>query len=197
MADTEEYIRRIMQAKAYIDNGLCRVGPSLKPTQKIEAVLAGGASRCLALGDSVVQLCRQDNPNEALPIVRQLAETVASMGWATAGESPESRALEILEARTSVTWESLWSEESFKERAIAAGMTPEDISDISDKARDFLAANAKTAPWSHIFEENQSAGADSEFILKFTARMMGFCLKTLDGKWPESFPGAEAMWAKP
>jgi hypothetical protein len=196
MSDIEEYTRRIMQAKAYIDNGLCRVGPGMKAERRPEAVLTGIASRCLALADSVVQLCRQDNPNEALPILRQLAQSAADMGWASAEDS-DARAQILLKERAEITWETLWPHERFRLRAQAAGMSAEDISDITSRAVDFLAANAKTAPWSHIFEENQKEGAAAEFVLRYAARMMGFCLKALDAKWPGSFPGSEAMWEKP
>ncbi|MDE2293345.1 MAG: hypothetical protein KGL53_14785, partial [Elusimicrobia bacterium] len=81
----QELAQRVGRAKAVIDSGLCRVGPRLGRDDAQAAVLTGGASRALALSDAVVGLCGRDHPLEALPLVRQLAETAVELRW-TAGD---------------------------------------------------------------------------------------------------------------
>lgn len=194
MPNIEEYTRRIMQAKAFIDNGFCRVGPGLRPERKIETLLIGGASRCLALADSVVELCRHEHPNEALPLLRQLAETVVALRWCVRAKDPEGRAAQILDERAGVSWDSMWNEHRLLERAKPAGVPAEDLEFVLAGAPDFLTANSVGAPWSHLFAENQKRGPEAGLVLKTAACLMGHALSALDSKWPQFFPGAEAMW---
>jgi len=106
MLDVEDLIQRVGQAKAFIDNGLCRVGPKLNPGHKTAALLTGGASRSLALSDAIVRLCRHDHPTEALPVLRQLVEVAITLRWAAAGEGGSERAKAVLEETAAAHWAS-------------------------------------------------------------------------------------------
>lgn len=194
MSETEDLIQQVGQAKAYIDNGLCRVGPGLKPEVKMDALLTGGASRSLALVDAVVELCRRDHPTEALVVLRQLVETIVSMRWAVVQEESEGRAGEVLKAWEGAHWDSLWSEGRLKARAQEASISEADVEGILSHAVDFVRGNSTGAPWSHIFKENQRPAAETRAVLLLAVRWMGHCIRALDIRWPESFPGAEAMW---
>lgn len=193
MAETDELVRRIAQAKAFIDNGLCRVGPGLDREGRIEALMTGGASRALALADAVVQLCRQSHPNEALPLLRQLGEIAAGLRWAAAADG-EARARELLAEAGSARWQDLWDGERLRRRAREGGMPAADVEDVLGLAADFVRGNSAVAPWSHLFEQNRRPGVDTARALGLAARLMGHVLKALDARWPGSFPGAEAMW---
>lgn len=194
MSDIEQLIQRIGQAKAFIDNGLCRVGPDLSANHRVEALLAGCASRSLALSDSIVRLCQSDHPTEALPVLRQLAESVVSMRWVLAGEEPSMRAGEIFAAFESEGWDGLWNAEKFASRAAEVGVSAKEVKYIAESCVVFVLGNSTGAPWSHIFEENQRFGAKAQDVLRCSVYMMGHCLKALDDKWQGSFPGAETMW---
>lgn len=196
MSETEELIQKIGQAKAYIDNGLCRVGPGLKSEVKIEALLTGAASRSLALADAVVELCRRDHPTEALGVLRQLVETIVSMRWAVAKEGAEARAGEVFEAWEEARWDGLWTEGRLKARAQEAGIPEADVEGILSRSVDFVLGNSTGAPWSHIFKENQRPRAETRAVLLLAVRWMGHCIRALDIRWPESFPGAEGMWER-
>jgi hypothetical protein len=185
----QELIQRIGQARPTIDNGMLRVGPRLDKASRVDALLTGAASRALSLADAVVQLCRQDHANEALPVLRQLAEIAV----AVRNTKTEERAAEILESWESPCWESLWPREGFPARAREAGLGEERISRLETLCRDFTRANRAVIPWSHVYSENQHPGADSATVLGLTSAMLGHLLLGLEARWPEAFPGAEAF----
>ncbi|MFH2203608.1 MAG: DUF5677 domain-containing protein [Elusimicrobiota bacterium] len=194
MQDVEDLIQRVGQAKAFIDNGLCRVGPKLKPGHKLEALLAGGASRALALSDAVVRLCRHDHSTEALPLLRQLTEVAVVLRWAAAGDDAEERAKTALKEMAAARWDTLWPAERVSERAAQAGISQQDLGVVLEGSVDFVVGNSTGAPWSHIFTENQRPAADPQAVLAAAVRMMGHVLRAMDVKWAGDFPGAEAMW---
>ena len=191
MLEKKELIQMIGQAKAYIDNGLCRVGPKLDPQDAASAVLAGGASRALALADAVAALCRQNRPAEALPILRHLAETAVRMNWVANDTSRAEEALKDLEAER---WELLWPTDRLLKRAEEAGMKAEDLKNVVQTAASYARNGLQSAPWTHAFERNKPASG-GERALELAVRLMGHVLAALDRRWPESFPGKEAMWA--
>lgn len=179
-------------AKAIVDNGLCRVGPRLSSDDAQAAALTGAASRALALADAVVGLCGRDHPVEALPLVRQLAETAVELRW-VAGDA--SRAVEAAAALEGPSWERLWPEARLRERALAVGMPERDVSGALAFAADFLASNRAGAPWSHVFSVNLRPAPETARVLALTARLMGHVVAGLDARWPGVFPGAEELWA--
>ncbi|MFH1723395.1 MAG: hypothetical protein ABII00_02115 [Elusimicrobiota bacterium] len=191
----QELIQKIGQAKAYIDNGMCRVGPRLRRGLRAESLMSGGAGRSLALADAVVQLCRQDHPNEALPVLRHLIEMAAVMRWVAVSEDAERDAAVVLDATDDARWEDLWSSERLLERARRGGIPEEEVRRVLALCGDFTRGGRAAVPWAHLFPENLHAGADARTVLSLTVRMMGHVLKALDTRWPAAFPGAEAMWA--
>jgi hypothetical protein len=195
MTDIDEKIRRIGQAKAFIDNGLCRVGPKLDKEDCAAGLMAGGASRVLGLADAVAHLSRQDSPAEALPILRQLADTAVNMRWLSCDEAARSeRAAQWQAELEGAQWETLWSATKLAERAQVAGCS-EAAASVVGLAKDFTLGNRTIAPWSHVFSINQHAAPGGEQVLAVAVELMGHVLTALETTWPQSFPGAEAMWA--
>lgn len=182
-----EAIRRIEQAKAVIDNGLCRVGPRLSAASAVEGLLAGGSSRVIALSGAVVQLCRHDHPTEALPILRQLVETAAGMAWAV--RRGEDAARELLGEARAGSWDSIWRSARARARAGEAGLPLADFDAVEAAAAEFLLGGRCVAPWSHLFPENARPGAQTVVVLERAVRWMGHALRALDERWPGTFPG--------
>jgi len=183
----QELIQRIGRARPTIDNGMLRIGPRLDKTSRLDALLTGTASRALSLADAVVQLCRQDHANEALPVLRQLAE-LAVTARAT---RTEERAGELLSLWEAPRWELLWPAEGLGARAREAGLPEGEITRIETLCRDFTRANRAVIPWSHVYEENQHPGCDAQTVLSLAAAMLAHVLLGLHARWPESFPKTE------
>jgi hypothetical protein len=195
MNDIEALIRQIGQVKARMDNGMCRVGPRLDKGSRTDALLTGDASRCVGLADAVVQLCRQDHPNEALPLLRHLADAVTEMAWVLAAQDTEARAGEALgEGGRSCAGEA-WPAETLLERARLAGLPPPELEELLGACREFPRSGRSALPWSHVYGENQRRGLDSSAVLRLTVRWMARALKTLDARWPASFPGGDELLA--
>lgn len=191
MSEKKVFIERIGQAKAYIDKGLCRVGPKLEAADSASSFLAAGASRSLALADAAAGLCRGNRPAEALPLLRHLAEIAVAMNWVAACPSRVGEAEKDLHGED---WQTLWPSGRFLKRAEEAGMKTDDLKRIVGSAADFIRAGLDGAPWTHVFEKNKHAAVESAAVLRLVVRMMGRVLQALEKRWPKSFPGAEAMW---
>lgn len=185
----QELIQRIGGARPSVDSGMLRVGPRLDKASRVEALLTGGASRALSLADAVVQLCRQDHANEALPVLRQLAEVTVAMAGCTSDDS----AAAVLEGWENSRWETLWPVEGFAARAQASGLSEDAASRIEALCRDFTRANRAVIPWSHVYESNQQHGANATTVLMLTSQLLGHMMRALETHWPEAFPGAEAF----
>ncbi|MBI3297706.1 MAG: hypothetical protein HYZ75_06050 [Elusimicrobia bacterium] len=186
----EDLAQAIGRAKAVIDNGLCRVGPRLDRGDAQAAGLTGAASRALALSDAIVRLCRRDHPVEALPLLRQLAETAVDARWLAADASRADAASAALRASG---WTGLWDDARLSSRAREAGMPEADLAAVLALAADFAAGNRAGAPWSHIFAANARPAPAPEPVLTLAVRLMGHVLAGLEARWPGSFPGAEEL----
>lgn len=193
MSELDEAVRRIAQAKAFIDNGMCRVGPTLDSRRADEEFLTAGASRAIALSDAVVSLCRQEHPTEALPVLRQLAETAVAMRWVAAADGPGRAAVLSAEAE-GARWETLWPGERLRARALAARLEPAEVDAALAGAAEFAFGGRQSAPWSHVFAGRRLPESSPAELLHRAARWMGHVLKALDDRWPGFFPGAEALW---
>lgn len=183
----QELIRRIGRARPTIDNGMLRIGPRLDKSSRLDALLTGAASRALSLADAVVQLCRQDHANEALPVLRQLAEVAV----AVRGTRSEEAAAGLLALWETPRWELLWPAEGFGPRAREAGLPEDESVRIETLCRDFTRANRAVIPWSHVFEENRHPGSDAATVLGLTASMLAQVLRGMHARWPDAFPETE------
>jgi hypothetical protein len=190
----DELIRKIGLAKIVIDNGMCRVGPGLAPGSAVDAQMVMGAGRAIVLSDAVVALCRQGRTNEALPLLRQLAEDAIGMRW-LAADADEEKAKALSKEREEAAWGTLWPEERFLLRAEACGLSREAAA-VIDLCREFVLGGATTLPWAHVFAEAQRESMKPGSVLGPTALLMGHVLAALDGRWPGAFPGADQVWER-
>lgn len=195
----EDLIQRVGKAKAFIDNGMCRVGPKLDKDRKGDALLSAASSRAISLADAVLQLCRHGHANEALPLLRHLAEAAVWMRWlASSGEADlaDGRARRLAEELRTPQWEGLWSAPRLRQRLREAQMSDAEAEAevLINACYDFVHGNAAVVPWNHVFSETQHAGARPEDVLRLTAFWMSHAVKALDARWPGQFPGAEQIW---
>jgi len=117
------------------------------------------------------------------------------MLWSVSQEDPEAAAGSLLAEEGDTDWEKMWGVGRFRERAHQAGISDEDADRISSLGGDFLRAGRAVVPWSHVFEENQHAGAETEEVLKLTLKFVTHALRALERRWPDDFSGADTLWA--
>jgi len=192
----DELILAVGQAKAFVDNGLCRIGKDLRPDSAAGQLLSGGASRSVVLGDSIAQLCRQDHASEALPLLRELAEVAVTMRWAAGAADPDSAAAEVLKDIETAGWDGRWDAARFRERAEAAGAAGDEAELVLGSCPVFVLAGRSVTPWSHVYEGNRRPGMEAERVMRSAVHWMGHVLKAMETRWPGSFPGAQSMWEK-
>jgi hypothetical protein len=131
--------------------------------------------------------------NEALPILRGLAEISLMMRWVAEKDSA-LRALGTLKELQDPDWETHWPSARLRERGEAYAVPREAIEAVLESAADFARGSAQGLPWGHVFAEATRPGRRAEEVLPATAVFLGHALKALDGRWPGEFPGAEEMW---
>lgn len=169
------------------------MGPQLDAASAVDRRLVRFAGRATQLSDAVVALCRQGHPSEALPVLRQLGETAASLCWLAAGPS-EDRARALAKESEDAAWSALWPQERFLSRAQESGFA-ESARQVLDLCRDFVDGGTLTLPWAHVFEgRGARGGLCAKKVLELAAAMMGHVLKALGRRWPGDFPGAEQVW---
>jgi hypothetical protein len=193
----DDLIRRIGLAKVIIDNGMCRVGPQLDAASAVDQQLVRGAGRAIQLSDAVVALCRQGHANEALPIVRQLCETAASLCWLAAAldagaRSSGARAEELAREWEGSKWSMLWPEERLLRRAREGGLA-EDAHAVLGLCREFVQGGPLTLPWAHRFGWGRLECLLPRTVLGRAASIMAHVLQALELRWPGGFPGAEKI----
>jgi len=193
----EGLIKRVGLAKVILDNGMCRVGPLLDAASAVDQQLVRRAGRAVQLADAVVALCRQGHANEALPVLRQLCETAASMAWLSAGlaaggRAGAARAEELAREWEEPKWSQLWPEERLLRRAREGGLALEAYGVLS-LCREFVLGDNLTLPWAHRFGWSRREGLRPRTVLEHAASAMGHVLRAMEQRWPGAFPGAEKI----
>ena len=191
--DRQELIRRLGRAKVLIDGGMCRVGSRIDRRKEADGLFLRLTGRALGLSDAVVALCRQEHPYEALPLLRQLAETSARMSYLALPEqgglpSRDARASALAAELSSSSWEGLWPEGRFLGRSGGLDGVPELLSSCAD----FVEGGPTILPWGHAFQSPRPARSP-EAVLAAALGLMKAALKALDARWPGDFPGTEHL----
>jgi hypothetical protein len=180
-------------AKVRVDAGFSRVGRKLAAGDAAERALMILAARAIAQGNAVMALCERGLANEALPILRGLAEMALTMRWIAEKDSAV-RAAEAMKELHDPDWETHWPSARLRERAKAYDVPAAVVATTLDSAADFARGSAQGLPWGHVFAEATRPGRGAEEVLSAAAVLLGHALKALDGRWPGEFPGAEEMW---
>ena len=180
-------------AKMRVDAGFSRVGRHLSASDPADRALMIMAARAIAQANAVTVLSERGLANEALPILRGIAEICLMMRWVSEKESTP-RAIEALGDLQDPDWETLWPSARLRERAKAYAVPGEILEAVLGSAADFARGSAQGLPWGHLFAEATRPGGRAEEVLRATAVFLGHALKALDGRWPGEFPGAEEMW---
>ena len=187
-----ELMKTVGLAKMRVDAGFSRVGRRLKAEDPADRALMLLAARAVSTGNALTLLCRDGHANEALPLLRAVAEFASAMRWIAAAETgPRARvALAELEAPR---WETLWPDGRLKERAEAFGIPVWAAAAALGSAPDFSRGNAQGLPWGHVFAEGILTGRKAEETLAAAAVWLALALEALDRRWPGDFPGAAEM----
>lgn len=178
-------IARVGSAKSSIDNGFSRVGKTLEPDDSVARALMLCASRSVALANAVVVLADRGHANEALPLLRSLAELSACALWISETDS-EARAEAFLKLAQAGSWKDFFDDTRLSGRLKAAGVPALLCERALLSCRDHLLANAQGLPWGHIFPA-LSAGISAEELVEAAAAAMSQVVRALKRRWPEDF----------
>lgn len=188
----KELIAVVGLAKTRVDAGFSRVGRRLaKPSTADRAALVL-AARAVSGANALCALCERGHANEALPLLRAVAEWSLALRW-TCADDAETRAAAAL-SELDATWDSLWPTARLRERAAAFGAPAEALATALEGARHFSRGNAQGLPWGHAAAEASLPGKAPAEILSACAAFLGHALAGLDQRWPGEFPGAEELW---
>ena len=180
-------------AKTRMDAGFSRVGRRLSASDPADRALMIMAARAIAQANAVMALSERGLANEALPILRGLAELCLMMRWVAEKEST-ARAVGTLGELQDPDWETHWPSARLRERAEVYGVPGEAVEAVLGSVADFARGSAQGLPWGHVFAEATRPGRRAEEVLPATAIFLGHALKALDSRWPGEFSGAEEMW---
>lgn len=181
-------------AKVRMDAGFSRVGRKLSAADPADRALMIMAARAIAQGNAVMALSERGLANEALPILRGIAEISLMMRWVAEKDSGARAEQALLELRDP-DWETQWPSARLRERAVAYSVPEQALEAALGSAADFARGSAQGLPWGHVFAEATRPGRRAEEVLQAAAVYLGHALKALDARWPGEFPGAEDMWA--
>lgn len=180
-------------AKTRVDAGFSRVGRGLSAADPVDRALMILAARAIAQANAVMALSERGLANEALPILRGLAEVCLTMRWVAETDSGK-RAEGALAELQDPGWETLWPGARLRERGAAYAVPPAALDAALRSAADFARGSAQGLPWGHVFADAALPGRRAEDVLPAAAVFLGHALKALDARWPGEFPGAEEMW---
>jgi hypothetical protein len=180
-------------AKTRMDAGFSRVGRKLSSSDPADRAMMIMAARAIAQANAVMALSERGLANEALPILRGIAEICLMMRWIAEKDSGERAAKALLELQDP-DWETHWPSARLRERAETCSVPGNVLEVVLGSAADFARGSAQGLPWGHVFAEATRPGRRAEEVLPATALFLGHALKALDSRWPGEFTGAEEMW---
>jgi len=181
-------------AKTRMDAGFSRVGRRLSASDPADRALMIMAARAIAQANAAAVLSERGLANEALPLLRAIAELCLMMRWVAEKEST-ARAIAALDELQDPDWETHWPSARLRERADAYAVPGAALEAVLGSVADFARGSAQGLPWGHIFADGTRPGRRAEDVLPAAAVFLGHALKALDARWPGEFPGAEEMWA--
>lgn len=187
-----ELLKTVGTAKVRVDAGFSRVGRRLKAEDPSDRALMTLAARAVSAGNALMVLCREGHANEALPLLRAVAEFAATMRWVAAADTA-ARAATTLAELDAPRWEGLWTDARLKERAETFGVPVWAAIAALGSAPDFARGNAQGLPWGHAFADGALAGRKADEVLAAAAVWLALALEALDRRWPGDFPGAAEM----
>jgi hypothetical protein len=187
-----EPIKTVGLAKSRVDAGFSRVGRRLKAGDPADRALMILAARAVSSGNALTLLCRDGHANEALPLLRGIAEFALTMRWIAAADTL-ARASVALSDLDSPRWENVWPDARAKELAESFGVPVWAMLPALSSAPDFARGNAQGLPWGHVFAEGLLPGRKAPEILAAAAVWLALALEALDRRWPGDFPGAAEM----
>jgi hypothetical protein len=187
-----ELLKTVGIAKTRVDAGFSRVGRRLNAADPADRALMTLAARAVSSGNALMILCREGQPNEALPLLRAVAEFALTMRWIVVADAP-SRARAALAELEAPKWEGAWPQARAQERADGFGVPAWAAAATFTTAPDFARGNAQGLPWGHVFSEGLLTGRKAEEVLAAAALWLALALEALDRRWPGDFPGAAEM----
>lgn len=187
-----ELIKTVGLAKTRVDAGFSRVGRRLNNADPVDRALMTLAARAVSTGNALMVLCRDGHANEALPLLRAVAEFALTMRWIVMADAP-ARARAALAELEAPRWEGLWPEKRAQERAESFGVPAWAVAPALSSAPEFSRGNAQGLPWGHVFSDGLLPGRKPEEVLAASAVWLGLALEALDRRWPGDFPGAAEM----
>lgn len=188
---TKALLATVGLAKIRVDAGFSRVGRRLSSSSDVDRLLMILAARAVSSGNALMVLCREGHANEALPLLRAIAEFSLAMRW-TVDDVPgraEAARLELDDAR----WESLWADQRARKRADGFGVPAWAADATMGSAPDFACGNASGLPWGHIVSEGRRSGLKADEVLAAAAVWLALTLEALDRMWPGDFTGASEI----
>jgi len=187
----KELLTLVGLVKVRVDAGFSRVGRRLSSSDEADRILMISAARAVSEGNALMVLCREGHGNEALPLLRAVAECALRMRWVCV-DAPGRAAAGWLEL-SAPSWEASWPEPRARERAEAFGVPAWAVEAAMGSAADFARGNAQGLPWGHVFSGDQRAGRGAEEILAAAAVWLALVLEALDRRWPGDFPGSSEI----
>lgn len=187
----KELLTCVGLAKVRVDAGFSRVGRRLSAADPADRVLMTLAARAVSSGNALMVLCREGHANEALPLLRAVAECSLVARWVSVDAA--GRAAAAWTGLETARWETLWPEASAQERAKSFGVPAWAAEAALGSAQDFARGSAAGLPWGHVFADSQLPGRKPEEVLAAAAVWLSLVLEALDRRWPGEFPGASEM----
>jgi hypothetical protein len=182
-------------AKIRVDAGFSRVGRKLSASDPTDQALMILAARAIAQANAVMALSERGLANEALPILRGLAEMCLTMRWVAEKDST-ARAVAALGELQDPDWETHWPSARLRERAESYAVAGAAVEAVLGSVVDFARGSAQGLPWGHVFASATRPGRSAEDVLSAASIFLGHALKALDSRWSGEFPGAEEMWTR-
>jgi hypothetical protein len=150
------------------------------------------AARSISTGNAIVLLCQNGHANEALPLLRLLAEFALMMRWVVAADAP-TRAQSIQHRLAQITWDNLLTPTQAAEKASEWGLPTWIFKLTFDSALNFVRGNAQGLPWGHVFADGALTDTKSDDVQAVTAVWLSLVMEALDRRWPGDFPGASEL----
>lgn len=180
------------RAKQRVDTGFSRVGKKLKAGDLVEKSMMVLSARAISTANAAAILCREGQPNEALILLRAVAELSILMRWISAGDAA-ARAAEVWPKLQAPRWDAWLTDDVARGRA-KEFFTPDwAVAATFDSAPDFVHGNATGLPWGHVFGSDLPPGRSSEAVLAAVSIWLALVLEALDRRWPGEFPGASEI----
>lgn len=188
----------VKEALEKIDQGFDALEKDVQDPSMEYRYLLASTNKAVRFAEGIIELCKKDLTDEALPVLRSLVEHTLNIRWITSAHTPE-RFKEYMTDLEHGSFSGKWTDKSLDERIKEIDPKDREYFDVYLKfTYAYAHVNASSLGWDEVMDDPTVTGIrfKPQAIYVIVAQMLGHVMKALDHQFPGYFSDYAEIWGQ-